>query len=134
MIKNILSRITAPIFGVIDKAVVDRDQKKQLKQELEIALIDTAEFFEQQITARHELDMKSDSWLSKNVRPLTLVFLLFVFVLITFFDGNAGSFTLQDGYIPVYQSLLSLVFTFYFGSRGIEKITKIYNERTNQSK
>ena len=133
MIKTILSRITAPIFGVIDKAVVDRDQKKQLKQELELALIDTAEFFEEQITARHELDMKSDSWLSKNVRPLTLVFLMFVFVIMTFFDGNVGEFSLNESYIPVYQTLLSLVFTFYFGSRGAEKITKIYKERKDQS-
>ena len=134
MIKSVLSRLTKPIFGVIDKAVVDRDQKKQLKQELEIALIDTAEFFEGELTKRHELDMKSDSWLSKNVRPLTLVFLMAVFVLMTFFDGNVGQFSMNEAYIPVYQTLLSLVFTFYFGSRGAEKITKIYNERSAQSK
>ena len=66
--------------------------------------------------------MQSDSWLSKNIRPLSLVFLMAVFVLITFFDGNVGEFSVNKEYIPVYSALLGTAFMFYFGSRGAEKI------------
>lgn len=129
-IVSTIKNISKSVIDIIDKAVVDKDLKKELKQKIEVKLLDHAETLEREITTRHELDMKSDSWLSKNIRPLTLAFLMLVFVIITFSDGNIGEFHLQDAYIPVYETLLSLVFTFYYGSRGAEKITKIYKEKS----
>lgn len=125
---SLIKKIASPITDIVDKAVVDKDLKKQLKHEIEQSLLDQQNMIEKEISKRHALDMKSDSWLSKNIRPMTLAFLIFVFVVISFFDGNIGSFSVDESYIPVYQRLLSLVFTFYFGSRGFEKITKIYKD------
>lgn len=127
-IKTILSSITKPIFGVIDKAVVDRDLKKQIEHDIELALIDTAEFYEKQITDRHKFDMQSDSYLSKNIRPLSLAFVTLVFVVISFADGNIGQFSVNEGYIPVYMSLLMMVYGFYFGGRSLEKSVKMYKD------
>ena len=125
-IKTILSRLTKPVFDVVEKAVVNKDEKNKLKHDLEIALIDTADFFEAELTRRHEMDMKSDSWLSKNVRPLTLVFLMFMFSVISIFDGNIGQFSIDPKYIPVYEMLLMVVMGFYFGGRTLEKSVKMY--------
>lgn len=125
-IKTILSRLTKPVFDVVEKAVVNKDERNKLKHDLEIALIDTADFFESELTRRHEMDMKSDSWLSKNVRPLTLVFLMFMFSIISIFDGNIGQFSIDSKYIPVYEMLLMVVMGFYFGGRTLEKSVKMY--------
>lgn len=127
-----LKNLISPVTGIIDKAVNDKDLATQLKYEIEQSLMESADEYEKELTKRHELDMTSDSWLSKNVRPLTLVFLMSMFVLISLFDGNIGAFSVNDAYIPVYQMLLSLVFTFYFGSRGAEKIMKIYKEPSKE--
>jgi peptidoglycan/LPS O-acetylase OafA/YrhL len=72
--------------------------------------------------------MKSGSWLSKNVRPLTLIFLTFIFVVLSFFDGNVGGFAVSKEYIPVYQTLLMVVYGAYFAGRSIEKVKKSDNK------
>lgn len=126
---GILKKIASPVLGIVDKAINDKDLATQLKHDIEMTILEQGVTLEQEISKRHEMDMQSDSWLSKNVRPMTLIFLLFVFVLISFFDGNIGKFGLNESYIPVYETLLSLAFTFYFGSRGIEKSMKIYTKK-----
>lgn len=93
---------------------------------------------EGQRTTRHDNDMKSDSWLSKNVRPLTLLYLLGFVTLLAITDGNLQwtygpdddaklwAFTIRSEYIQLFQYLLIMVFTFYFTSRGLEKIMAIF--------
>jgi len=127
----ILKRLIAPLSNVLEKAVVDRDKKKEIESAYQLAIIDTAEFFEEQITKRHELDMQSDSWLSKNIRPIALAFLSTIFVIISFADGNAWGFIVNEAYVPVYQNLLLTVYSFYFGGRSIEKSVKMYKEYSN---
>ena len=78
--------------------------------------------------------MKSDNWLSKNIRPLVLIFLTAVFVLMSFFDGNAGEFTINDAYKPIYQTLLITVYGAYFAGRSIEKVTKAKEPVTEEKK
>ena len=68
--------------------------------------------------------MKSDNWLSKNIRPLICIFLTVIFVVLSMFDGNAGGFTIQQSYVPIYQTLLITVYGAYFAGRSIEKIKK----------
>lgn len=74
-------------------------------------------------TVRWQGDMQSDSWLSKNVRPLSLVFLLACVT--AFATGSAVQFEVAQTYVDLYRSLLEIVFVAYFGSRGLEKITSI---------
>ena len=68
--------------------------------------------------------MQSDSFLSKNIRPLVLIFLTTMFTLLAFTDGNIGGFTVQEQYVPIFQSLLITVYGAYFIGRTWEKNKK----------
>ena len=109
------------VVGVVDKFVMTKEEKVKAKQELTNILIQAEQSAQSQVTSRWENDMKSDSWLSKNIRPLTLIFLTFVFVIMSFFDGNIGEFTINEAYKPIYQTLLMVVYSAYFVGRSIEK-------------
>jgi hypothetical protein len=82
-----------------------------------------------QVSARWEADMKHGSWLSKNIRPLTLIFLTAIFTVLSIFDGNlqigGKDFTIGAAYVPVYQTLLMTVYAAYFAGRSIEKVKKV---------
>ena len=69
--------------------------------------------------------MKHGSWLSKNIRPMTLIFLTVCFVILSVFDGNLGEFRIGAAYVPVYQTLLMTVYAAYFAGRSIEKVKKV---------
>lgn len=83
----------------------------------------------QEISKRWSADMTSDSWLSKNVRPLVLIYLIVFMSLIIVSDSKTGwGFDVNDGYIKLLESLLITVVVAYFGSRGVEKFQKIKNK------
>jgi hypothetical protein len=132
-IGKFLRGLISPVSDIVKEVVVDRDKQDELQTRLEETIMDYETTMEVELTKRLEFDMKSDSWLSKNVRPLSLVFLTSMFTIFAFTDGNIGQFSVNQAYIPVYQNLLVTVFTFYFGSRGLEKIAKIWKspEETN---
>lgn len=77
---------------------------------------------ENEITKRHAADMSSDSWLSKNIRPMVLVYLLLLF---TGFAIVSASFNLAEVYIEMLKEMLQMAFGFYFAGRTIEKVTSI---------
>ena len=78
---------------------------------------------QEQVTRRWEADAKA-GWLPANIRPITLAFLTMIFVIISFFDGNLGSFTMNPIYVPVYQTLMMVVYSAYFAGRSFEKIKR----------
>ena len=112
---------------ILDKVFPDPAQAEQAKLKLlemqqngELAKIaaDTAE--QQELTKRHEADMASDSWLSKNIRPMTLIFILgayFVFAMMSAFGSNAN-----EKYVELLGQWGMLIMSFYFGGRTLEKI------------
>ena len=73
--------------------------------------------------------MKHGSTLSKNIRPLTLIFLTAIFTVLSIFDGNleigGKAFTIGEAYVPVYQTLLMTVYAAYFAGRSIEKVKEV---------
>ena len=79
---------------------------------------------EKNITSRWEADMNSDSWLSKNVRPLVLIFLVVCTMLIIFIDAGQIKFNVKDSYIDLLQLVLITVIGAYFGGRSFEKSKK----------
>ena len=81
----------------------------------------------QEITKRWDSDMKSDSWLSKNTRPMTLIFLTVSVVIFILLDGFDIAFGINSGWIDLLKSLLITVYVAYFGSRGVEKFKSITN-------
>ena len=111
-----LEKLGQAISG--NKQLTDQD-KEMLLEELRQ---DTIEM--QEVTKRWTADMLSDSWLSKNIRPLSLAFLtitLFVYIIL---DSSLEGFTIADNWIDLLSSLLLLVYGGYFGFRSAEKITK----------
>jgi len=112
---------------ILDKVFPDPAQAEQAKLKLlemqqngELAKIaaDTAE--QQELTKRHEADMASDSWLSKNIRPGTLVFILIVYS--TFAMMSAWDIEVNNNYVELLGQWGMLIMSFYFGGRTLEKI------------
>ena len=77
------------------------------------------------VTKRWESDMTSDSWLSKNVRPLTLIFLTVATIILIYLDFYSLDFNVPNEWIELLKSLLLGVYIAYFGSRGVEKYRSI---------
>ena len=113
------------VGNIIDNLHTSEDEKLEAKQKLESLLIQAEQVAQPQVSQRWEADMKHGSWLSKNIRPITLIFLTGVFVILSVFDGNLGEFTIGESYVPVYQTLLITVYGAYFAGRSIEKVRKV---------
>ena len=109
------------IGNVIDKLTTTEQEKLEIKKQVQIILEEADNNAQQQVTDRWNADMNSDSWLAKNIRPLVLVFLTFVFSLLAFTDGNIGEFKIAKEYIPIFQTLLVTVYGAYFVGRTWEK-------------
>ena len=77
---------------LLDNLTTSKEEKLELKNKLTELYIEEEKKAQEQVTSRWEADMASDSFLAKNIRPIVLVFLTFIFVLISFFDGNVGDF------------------------------------------
>ena len=76
------------------------------------------------ISERWASDMKSDSWLSKNTRPMTLIYLTLAMTIFIVLDSTV-LLEIKTGWVSLLEALLITVYVAYFGSRGAEKITKI---------
>ena len=109
---------------VIDNLSTSKEEAMAGKKAIKEILAKAESQAQEQVTRRWEADMKSDNWLSKNIRPLICIFLTAMFVIISIFDGNAGGFTISPAYIPIYKTLLITVYGAYFAGRSIEKIKK----------
>ena len=110
--------------NVIDNLSTSKEEAMAAKIAMKEVLIKAESQAQQEVTKRWEADMKSDNWLSKNIRPLICIFLTAMFVVISIFDGNAGGFNIAPAYVPIYQTLLITVYGAYFAGRSIEKIKK----------
>ncbi len=112
------------IGDVVDKLSTSDEERMEAKRAMKQILLDAEAKGQEQVTRRWEADMKSDNWLSKNIRPLICIFLTAMFIIISIFDGNLGEFVISPAYIPIYQTLLITVYGAYFAGRSIEKIRK----------
>jgi len=112
------------VGNVIDNLSTSKEEAMAAKKAIKEVMMKAESQAQEQVTRRWEADMKSDNWLSKNIRPLICIFLTAMFVVISIFDGNAGGFEIAPAYIPIYQTLLITVYGAYFAGRSIEKIRK----------
>jgi hypothetical protein len=131
--KKILQLITGGLIKdvgkVIDNLTTTDEERLAAKLKIEELLEQADKDAQDQVTARWESDMKSDSFLSKNIRPMVLIYLTFIFSVLAFFDGNIGEFSIAEDYIPIFQSLLITVYGAYFVGRTWEKGKKISNNK-----
>jgi hypothetical protein len=126
--KKLLSLISGGLIkdvgSVIDSLTTTDEERLEAKQKLQELLEKADQDAQSQITERWKLDMQSDSFLSKNIRPLVLIYLTVIFTVLSFFDGNIGGFQVDEAYIPIFQSLLITVYGAYFVGRTWEKAKK----------
>jgi|TARA_X000001316_G_C920935_1_gene35186 hypothetical protein len=112
------------IGNVIDKLTTSKEEKLAARQKLQELLEKADQDAQAQISQRWKFDMASDSFLSKNIRPLVLIYLTVIFTILSFFDGNIAGFQVNKAYIPIFQSLLITVYGAYFVGRTWEKSKK----------
>jgi len=117
------------IGNVIDKLTTTDEERLEVKKQIQQILEDADTKAQLEVSKRWEADMKSDSFLSKNIRPMILIYLTVIFTSLAFFDGNIGEFRLAKEYIPIFQTLLVTVYGAYFVGRTWEKAKSITNNK-----
>jgi len=110
VVKNLISQ---------DDTLTTQDKETALK----LLEMDLAEM--QEVTKRWDSDMKSDSWLSKNTRPLTLIYLTVITTLYIILDSLDIAFDIDSSWVELLKTLLVTIYVAYFGSRGFEKYQTI---------
>ncbi len=109
------------IGNVIDNLSTSKEEKLIIKKQIQQILEEADNNAQIQVTERWKADMNSDSFLSKNIRPMVLIYLTVIFSALSFTDGNIGTFTVAKEYIPIFQTLLVTVYGAYFVGRSWEK-------------
>ena len=113
------------VGGVIDDLHTSDEEKLAAENKIKSLIADYETKMEANITDRWKADMNSDSWLSKNVRPLVLVFLVVCTVLMIFIDAGSLNFVVEEKWTDLLQLVLITVIGAYFGGRSFEKAKKI---------
>ena len=128
MLGNLLSggagELVKSVGGVIDNLHTSEEEKLEAERKVKELLANYEVQMEKEISSRWNADMKSDSWLSKNVRPLVLVFLVVSTVLMIFIDAGTINFVVEAKWTDLLQLVLITVIGAYFGGRTLEKKIK----------
>ena len=112
------------VGGVLDNLTTTKEEKLAAEQKIKDMIMGYEAEMQKQVTERWKLDMNSDSWLSKNIRPLTLIFLVISTVLIIFIDAGVLQFDVKSSWVDLLQLVLITVIGAYFGGRSFEKVKK----------
>jgi len=112
------------VGGVIDNLHTSKEEKLEAERKIKEIVASYQATLEKEISSRWDADMKSDSWLSKNVRPLVLIFLVISTVLLIFIDAGAINFVVEAKWTDLLQLVLITVIGAYFGGRSLEKTKK----------
>jgi len=118
------SDLIGSIGGVVDNLTTSKEEKLEAERKIKELVSNYEVEMEKTITDRWKSDMASDSWMSKNVRPLVLIFLVVSTVLMIFIDAGVLSFNVEAKWTDLLQLVLITVIGAYFGGRSIEKTKK----------
>jgi len=128
MINKILSagaaNLVKSVGGVLDNLTTSTEEKLAAELKIKDMIMGYEAEMQKQVTERWKVDMNSDSWLSKNIRPLVLVFLVVTTVLLIFIDAGTITFKVEDKWTDLLQLVLITVIGAYFGGRSLEKVKK----------
>jgi len=112
------------IGSVVDNLHTSGEEKLEAERKIKELIANYEVEMEKNITSRWEADLKSDSWLSKNVRPLVLIFLIICTMLLIFIDAGTINFEVKSSWVDLLQLVLITVIGAYFGGRSLEKVKK----------
>jgi len=128
IIKNLFSsgatELVKSVGGVIDNLHTSKEEKLEAEKQIKDMIMGYEAEMQKQVTERWKVDMASDSWLSKNIRPLVLIFLVVSTVLMIFIDAGVIAFEVKDTWVDLLQLVLITVIGAYFGGRSLEKVKK----------
>ena len=112
------------VGGVIDNLHTSKEEKLEAEKKIKDMIMGYEAQMQKEISDRWKVDMNSDSWLSKNIRPLVLIFLVVATVLMIFIDAGVLAFEVKDTWVDLLQLVLITVIGAYFGGRSLEKVKK----------
>ena len=118
------SKLVESVGGVLDNVITTDEEKLEAKRKLKELILSHEAEMQKNVSDRWKADMNSDSWLSKNVRPMVLIFLIVCTMLMIFIDAGTISFTVEEKWTDLLQLVLITVIGAYFGGRSFEKRNK----------
>ena len=107
------------VGGVIDNLHTSKEEKLEAERKIKDMIMGYEAEMQKQVTERWKVDMNSDSWLSKNIRPMVLIFLCISTVLLIFIDAGVISFEVKASWVDLLQLVLITVIGAYFGGRSL---------------
>ena len=117
-------KLVESVGGVLDNLTTTKDEKLEAKRKIKELVANHQIEVEKNVTARWQSDMNSDSWMSNNVRPLVLIFLIVCTMLLVFIDSGSIKFVVEEKWTDLLQLVLITVIGAYFGGRSVEKLKK----------
>jgi hypothetical protein len=112
------------VGGVIDNLTTSQEEKLEAERKIQEIIHSYESKMQKEVSERWKADMQSDSWLAKNVRPMTLVFLVISTIMLIFIDAGFIDFHVEGNWIDLLQLTLLTVIGAYFGGRSWEKVKK----------
>lgn len=116
--------VAEKISGIIDKHTFSKEEKARFEKEMTEVFIQAESDMQKNVTERWKADLEHGNWLTRSVRPLVLVFLIFTTVLMVFIDSGSLNFNVEEKWTELLQLTLITVIGAYFGGRSIEKVRK----------
>ena len=123
------TKLVEGIGGVLDELITSKDEKLEAARKIKELIAKHEVEMEKEISTRWAADMASDSWLSKNVRPMVLIFLVISTVILIFIDAGVIDFNVEDKCTDLLQLVLITVIGSYFGGRSLEKVNSIKKDK-----
>ena len=117
-------KLVESVGGVLDNLSTSKEEKLEAKRKIKELMVSHQVEVEKNVSERWKADMNSDSWLSKNVRPLVLVFTISCTMLLVFIDSGSIKFNVKPEFVSLLTTTLITVIGAYFGGRSVEKLKK----------
>jgi hypothetical protein len=124
LLGGLFGKVIENAEGILDEVITTDEEREAAKAKIKQMLLDSETKMQEQVTARWQSDMSSDSWLSKSIRPLVLAWLVVCTTLLIFIDAGVIMFNVEDKWVDLLQLVLITVIGAYFGGRSIEKVKK----------
>ena len=122
MLKGIVKTLIGNAGEILDNVITTDEERLDAKRKLKELILSHEAQMEQNITDRWKADMNSDSWLSKNVRPLMLIFVMVCTMLLIFIDAGFLAFEVEEKWTDLLTMVLITIVGSYFGGRSLEKV------------
>lgn len=116
--------VAEKISAIIDKHTFSKEEKARFEKEMTEVFIKAEQDMQHNVTERWKADLEHGNWLTRSVRPLVLIFLIFTTVLMVFIDSGSVNFNVEEKWTELLQLTLITVIGAYFGGRSIEKVKK----------